>query len=462
MLFLRFIRVRLTLWYVLLLAVLLAVFSLGVYFALNQALDENLSDSLESRAAIVIALATVDGELGTDGVEVPGDPLEGEHFARVFDGEGQLVFDNSLPRFAEPPDPDAVAAALAGRRRFRDMDTGGEYLRVLTSPVVIDGEIVGAVEVGQSQGEVRETLSRLLLIIAVAYPLALIAAVVGGLWLAGRALSPIDKLTQSAREITAQSMSGQIDTSGPDDELGRLARTFDEMIGRLDESFRRQRQFTSDASHELRTPLTAIKGQIEVALQRDRSAEDYRGVLQGVNQEVERLVRLVGSLLSMARADAGQVQLERDNVRLDELLESAVAQVRPLADERQIVLSSEQEAGISLLVDQDLLLQLVLNLLDNALKYTPAGGSIQTSCALDGAEAVISVKDSGRGIAPEHLERIFDRFYRVERARSRADGGAGLGLSISRWIAEAHGGSLSVVSEVGAGSRFTVRLPLDN
>ncbi len=164
----------------------------------------------------------------------------------------------------------------------------------------------------------------------------------------------------------------------------------------------------------------------------------------------------------MARADAGQVQLERDNVRLDELLESAVAQVRPLADERQIVLSSEQEAGISLLVDQDLLLQLVLNLLDNALKYTPAGGSIQTSCALDGAEAVISVKDSGRGIAPEHLERIFDRFYRVERARSRADGGAGLGLSISRWIAEAHGGSLSVVSEVGAGSRFTVRLPLDN
>ena len=302
MLLFRFIRVRLTLWYALLLAALLAAFSVGLYVALRQALDENLSDSLEGRATIVVALVTVSGQLDTAGVAVPGDPLEGEHFARIFDSQGRLLLDNSLPQFAQPPDPGAVNAALDGRQRFRDMDTQGEYLRVLTSPIVVNGEIVGVVEVGQSQGEARETLSRLLLIIVVAYPLTLIAAIVGGLWLAGRALSPIDRLTQSARGITAQSMSGRIDTTGPDDELERLARTFDQMIGRLDDSFRRQRQFTSDASHELRTPLTAIKGQIEVALQRNRSAEDYRDVLQGVNQEVERLVRLVGSLLSMARA----------------------------------------------------------------------------------------------------------------------------------------------------------------
>lgn len=458
--FLRFIRVRLTLWYVLLLAALLAGFSVGVYLALRQALYENLDDSLEGRAAIVVALVAEDGGLDTDGVEIPGDPFEGENFARVLDAEGNLLLDNSLPEFSQPPDEDAVASALEGDRSWRSIDTGGEDLRGLTAPIRAEGEIVGVVEVATSEEDVQDTLQLLIVIIAIAFPLTLAAATAGGVWLAGRALAPIDRLTRAAREITAEDLSRRIDTSSPDDEIGRLARTFDGMIARLDEAFRRQRQFTADASHELRTPLTAVKGQIEVALQRDREPWEYREILRAVNQDVDRMVRLVGSLLSLARADAGQIPLARERVELGGLVEAAVAQVTPLAEERRIALRVAGGPEVLLTADEDLLLQLVLNLLDNALKYTPQGGSVEAGWSLEENDAVLRVSDTGPGIAPEHLPRVFDRFYRVDTARARADGGVGLGLSICRWIAEAHGGTIEVENASGEGATFTVRLPV--
>ena len=456
----RSLRARLTLWYVVLLAITLAAFCGGVYVAMRSSLYANLDDSLEGRAEIIDGIVTEEGVLDVEDVTIPGDPVEGEEFARVYDESGEIVLDNSGRQFRPPADGNAVSAALSGKLTRRNVDLDGTDLRVLAAPLMADDGIVGAVEVGLSKEEVQSTLNELLLIIAVAYPLALVVAGVGGVFLAGRALSPIDRLTRVARRISAEDLSQRLDMRLPDDEVGRLASTFDEMIARLDEAFRRQRQFTADASHELRTPLTAIKGQTEVALQRDRDADTYKEVLRRVNGEVDRMIRLIGSLLTLARADARQIPVSRESVDLGRLVTDAVEQIRPAAVDKAISLNVTSNGDIRLKADQDLILQLMLNLLDNSVKYTPRGGSIDLSCRAEGSHAQVTVVDTGSGIAAEHLPHIFDRFYRVDKARTRAEGGAGLGLSISRWIAEAHGGTLRVESTPGRGSKFTLSLPV--
>ena len=232
------------------------------------------------------------------------------------------------------------------------------------------------------------------------------------------------------------------------------------MIGRLDAAFRRQREFTADASHELRTPLTAIKGQVEVALGKPRDAGSYRDVLQTVNEEVDRLIRLVGSLLTLARADAGQIPITSEAVSLPDLVAAAAEQVRPAMEGRGVELRLEPGPAATLRADEDLLLQLLLNLLDNAGRFTPSGGRVSAGWAVADGGVELQVRDTGVGIAPEHLPHLFERFYRADTARSRTAGGAGLGLSICRWIAEAHGGSISVESAPGQGTTFTVTLPL--
>ena len=302
------------------------------------------------------------------------------------------------------------------------------------------------------------TLTRYLLIVGLAYPITLVLATFGGVFFARHALSPVDNVTRLARRISAEDLGQRLDLQLPDDEVGRLARTFDEMIARLDEAFRRQREFTADASHELRTPLTIIKGQIDVSLQREREPEVYRQVLSTVNEEVDRLIRLAGSLLTLTRADAGQIPLTLKPVSVSDLVAGTLEQVRPLASQREIELQLLADTDVTIRADEDLLLQLLLNLLDNAIKYTPAGGQVTAGWSLDGDQVALWVRDTGPGIPEEHLSHLFDRFYRVDKSRSRAEGGVGLGLAISRWIAEAHAGSLSVESEQGAGSTFTVRL----
>jgi heavy metal sensor kinase len=455
----RSIRVRLTLWYVLLLAITLGLFCAGVYLALRQSLYKNLDDSLESRAEIVGGLMTEGGRLSTTGVVLPGDPVDGEEFARVYNLSGNLAFDNTSERFPVPEDEAAIQAALSGRTTQRGVDTGRVELRVMTAPIRASGDIIGVAEVGLTTEDVDQPLSILLAIIAIGYPLALLIAAGGGVFLAGRALSPIDKLTRVARKISADDLSQRLDMNLPDDEVGRLAQTFDEMIGRLDAAFRRQRQFTADASHELRTPLTAIKGQTEVALQRERDADSYRQVLHAVNSEVDRMIRLIGSLLTLARADAREIQVHREQVDLGTVVTDAIGQISPAAADKSISVTVHPDSNIRLIADQDLLLQLMLNLLDNSVKYTPSGGAIDVTWRAAGNQAEVEVSDTGPGISAEHLPHIFDRFYRVDQARTRTAGGAGLGLSICRWIAEAHGGSISAESTPGRGSTFTVKLP---
>ena len=293
----------------------------------------------------------------------------------------------------------------------------------------------------------------------IAYPVTLVVAGFGGIFLAGRALSPIDNITRVARHISAENLGQRLNLRLPDDEVGRLAQTFDEMIARLDDAFRRQRQFTADASHELRTPLTVIKGQIDVSLQKEREPEAYRQVLRSVNEEVDRLIRLAGSLLALTRADAGQIPLTFEHVDVPEVVTGVSDQVRSTAIEKGVRFQLEPGPAAAIQADEDLLLQLMLNLLDNAIKYTPPGGQVNVGWGMNGNQVALWVQDTGIGISREHVPSLFDRFYRVDKARSRAEGGVGLGLAISRWSVEAHGGSIQVESTPGKGSTFTVLLP---
>ena len=461
MLNLRSIRLRLTLWYVLLIAIILACFSAGIYLTLRHSLYANLNDSLEARTNDLLPLVRYEGTRPTLSESISANsPDLGEQFVRVYDASGQVTFDDSGEAGAVPVDREALQRAVTGGTDTHGVSVNGEPFRVRVVPIEQNGRFAGVLEVGRAAGDESDTLNTLLLILGTAYPVTLAVASLGGIFLAGRALSPIDKLTRLARRISAEDLSQRLDLQLPDDEVGRLARTFDDMIARLDQAFRRQRQFTADASHELRTPLTAIKGQAEVALSRPRDAAAYREVIQTVNEEVDRLIRMVGSLLTLARADAGQIPIAFEPVSLADLVSAAVEQVHPLADKRGLELWDASGPSVVLEADEDLLLQLLLNLLDNAIKYTPSGGRVTVGWGLNGREIELRVRDTGVGIGSEHLPHIFDRFYRLDKARSRGEGGTGLGLSISRWIAEAHRGSISVESSPGEGSTFTVRLPI--
>jgi heavy metal sensor kinase len=273
-------------------------------------------------------------------------------------------------------------------------------------------------------------------------------------------LGPIDRITRAASAIGAEDLSRRLNFEGSRDEVGRLAATFDSMLDRLDRAFRRQRQFTADASHELRTPLTILSSQIDVALEQARAPEEYARILHSLREDTARMSQLLGELLTLARADAGQQLLTREPLDLGELVRNVVAAMQPLATQRGVLLTEDVHEQAVVDGDQTRLSQLLLNLVDNGLWYTPSGGSVSVCLEHAGSEAVLRVVDTGAGIGSDHLPHIFERFYRADPARNRADGGTGLGLAISKWIAEAHGGHISVESVVGSGTTFAVHLPL--
>jgi len=460
----RSVRVRLTLWYVLLLAVVLIAFSGALYLALRAALYYNLDNALRNGAALLINALEVDvqGRLSAAPERPPlwGDPQAEEHFWRVLDPAGGVIAQAGVSDAGDVPvDPAAVATALAGRDNFETVRSGGEPIRIYTAPVDHAGWVVGVVQLGLSLDEVRETLVAFLAILGVALPATLALASLGGVLLAGRALRPVDQITRAAQTISAGDLSRRLNLDLPDDELGRLARTFDEMIARLDEAFRRQRRFTADASHELRTPLTVIKGNLSLALARPREAQDLWQVLVEVGDEVNRMNRLVERLLTLARAEAGQLPLHRQMVPLSHLLLEIVEQTRPLAEAKGLELVAHIASDLVAHVDADAITQVALNLLDNAIKYTPSPGRVRLSARPESEGICIAVSDSGPGILAEHLPHLFEPFYRVDRARSRELGGVGLGLTIAHELVRAHGGDLTVHSVPGEGSTFSVYVP---
>jgi heavy metal sensor kinase len=305
----------------------------------------------------------------------------------------------------------------------------------------------------------RQTLWTLAVILATGIPFAAGLAIAGGYFLAGRVLSPVGAMAQKAREITAESLAERLPVDNARDEFGQLATVFNDTLSRLQDAFERLRRFTADASHELRTPLTAMRSVGEVALQNTLDAVAYRDVIGSMLEEVDRLTRLVESLLILTRADSGKIQLAPEALDLGGLAGHVVDQLRVLADEKQQELMLRAPIRVHATADAALIRHALMNLVHNAIKYTPNGGTITVEVNATGGRAVIEVRDTGPGIPAEHRDRIFDRFYRVDPSRSREEGGVGLGLAIARWAVEANGGQIELASAGTEGSLFRVILP---
>jgi two-component system, OmpR family, sensor kinase len=293
-------------------------------------------------------------------------------------------------------------------------------------------------------------------------PLALLISIIGGWFLAHKSLKPVDELTKTAKEITAQNLSRRLPTNRVDDELGRLTEQFNDMISRLQASFAQIQQFSADASHELRTPLTIMRGEIEVALRNQRLAKDSRELLQSINDELIRLSSIVESLMILVKSDTGRLVFNMQPIALDEFIEQLFEETKVLAESKKIKVKLEHSQPIRINGDAVRLKQLFLNLIDNALKYTPPRGHVTLTLAKKEGDALLAVKDNGIGIPRKDQTKIFERFYRVDRSEENIEdaGGSGLGLSIAKWITEAHHGIIEVKSREGKGSTFTVRLPI--
>jgi heavy metal sensor kinase len=391
------------------------------------------------------------------------DVADGEYFLRLLDAEGTTLFETEdSDAGGVPLDQDVIAAALAGRTEYNAvLDEDNETLRLISVPVRPDdaeGDVSGVLQVGLDRDEIDEPLAGLLGALTLAGPVVLLFAAAGGYLLAGRALRPVATITDLAARIGAGDLRSRLNLDLPDDELGRLARTFDAMLARIDDAFERQRRFTDDAAHELRTPLSLMRSQVDLTLARRRSTEAYREALQALDGDIARMTALVGTLLTLARSDAGHLAAERAPCDLADTVRLVLEQYDPAAEEAGVTLRDES-APAPLVADEDLLTQLLINLIDNALAHTPPGGTVVAGCRRDDGRIQLWVGDTGEGIAAEHQDRVFDRFYRIDTGRSRDRGGAGLGLAICKAIAKAHGGTIGLTSRLGSGTRVEVMLP---
>jgi heavy metal sensor kinase len=343
---------------------------------------------------------------------------------------------------------------------------------MMTLPVIENGHMARIIQVASSLEDVEDALRTLFIILVITVPLALLVASLGGLFLANQALKPVDHITQTARMITSQNLNQRIKSLKVKDEISRLIETFNEMISRLDQSFHQIRQFSSDASHELKTPLTILKGEVEVALRKERTPQDYEQILRSNLEEINRMSKIVDNLLLLARTETGDIRLFKEEVNLSQIVSDVVTHLTKLARSKDLQIAAPNHQEDILLYGDGLRIrQMLFNLVENSIKYTEPGGSISVSLkknaldslpgreqeSYDGVQIVVS--DTGIGIAKEDQEKIFSRFFRVDKARSREQGGSGLGLSICKWIVEAHQGQITVESELGKGSRFIVKLP---
>lgn len=385
-----------------------------------------------------------------------------DKFFQIFSPSGTITIRSPNIRQHEVPlSRTALEATFNGQTILESAKYPHEPpLRLISVPIIHRGNLLYIVQVGTSMGSIEDTLRRFLILLIVAMPIALAVSLAAGWFLAGRALRPVDAITLAAQRIAAGDLSQRLTMPTAPDEIGRLAGTFNNMIGRLDTSFRQIRQFTSDASHELRTPLTVMKGETELVLRRPRALEDYQSVLESNLEEIDRMTRIVEELLFLSRADMGEVKMESKPVFLETLVEDIHRQAPLLGQDRniEVVLGTVMPALVQ--GDELRLRELLLNLVENAVKYSHPGGKVEIGLVTVGQEAILSVTDQGIGIGSEDHTRIFNRFFRTDGARNHTKKGTGLGLAICAWIAELHKGRISVKSAVGQGSTFTVTLPL--
>lgn len=455
------IRVRLTLWYVAIFTALLIFFSIFAYALIERSLRGQLDNALTINANN--AAAAFLHEMSE------GDHTESESAAEVLQQMAltnfQVAFlsgDNlvAATRFAIWSHPSLAEARNNRQTLLTTVQTpNSEDARMIVLPVTARGHEY-LIAIAAPVRAVEEQLSEIRRIFFIVALLALGVAGAGGYLLARRSLAPVVAMSEQARRISASNLNERLPAGNKRDELGRLAAIFNDLLARMGRAFESLRQFTADAAHEFRSPLAVIFSEADVALSQKRSPDEYEESLGVIKDEARRLSLLVDDMLDLARADAGARQVQRAEFYLNDLVDECCRPARALAASKRISLLAESAPDLIYFGDEELLRRMLMNLLNNAVKYTPEGGEVKVSLKNDSRQVIIAIADTGIGISPEVADHIFDRFFRVDKARSRAESGTGLGLPIARWIAEVHGGVITVQSEPERGSRFTVSLPI--
>jgi two-component system OmpR family sensor kinase len=462
------VRGRLTLWYVSALALILVAFVVAVYVMLSRALHRRVDEALRSTLEISITSLTHDTQEGQSSQSAAqstaAELSHPQQALMIFDADGRLLAEHPyeedleirLPDLGSIPGDEVYLYTVA-----EESDADDEHRLAVRRVRIPPADTPFIILASQPLEAIEDELESLREILYLATPGALLLAGLGGWFLARRGLAPVAAMARSARQIGAGSLDRQLPVANPRDELGQLATTFNELLARLNAAFARQRRFMADASHELRTPLSVMSTAAGVTLKKPhREEEEYREALQMMAEQTRRLSRIVQDMFTLARADAGRYPLQRRPLYLNDLLEEVARAGGVLASGKGVTFELANLPEASFEGDEDLLRQMILNLVDNAVKFTPAGGVVRLGLERRGGEYRLSVSDTGPGIPVEARDHVFERFYRADQARSRAeDGGAGLGLAISRWIAQAHGGTLELADSDHHGATFVARLP---
>lgn len=450
------IRLRLTAWYAVVLTAMMIVYATATFMAVRheflERLDEQLHEDFETAEGLLTR--TADGRAAWAG-ERHHDPDGDEaKLYEVWSSSGEQLLRAGAPASLPP-----VALASTGPSyRYSTVLASGERWRTLTAPIAIGGHAV-VFRVSRSQERVRRQIAEVLVVLALGLPLVVTLAAIGGYALARRALAPIDHLASAARRITAERLHERLTVPHQTDEIGRLATVINDTLARLESSFDQLRRFTADASHELRTPLAVVRGIGEAAVASRRSPAEYEEAIGSMLEEIDRMTHLVDTLLRLSHGDAGTIRLSRGPHDLGQLAREVASSLAILAEERDQRLTLDITDGIVVPVDRLVVREALTNVLDNAIKYGPPESTITIRVARAGDQALVAIADQGPGIPPEHRARIFHRFFRVDEARSRDRGGAGLGLAIAKWAIDIHGGAITVDQRPGGGAEFCILLP---
>ncbi len=482
------IRFKLTVWYSIVLVIALAIFGITAYLYTGENLSRNLDISLRSETEWLrqslegkhenergtarnlrkdFLNSESDADTASQG-EDQGGSVEDydiwnkiyEHtllnskkqFVYIFDKRGRTFYKSyNLGRDSLPSPEDLMPY----RVNISSFNLGDKAIRLASLNTRFY-----RIRVAYPEDEITELIQNLFSIFLLLIPIVLLISIFGGYFLAKQSLKPVDEITRTARKITATKLQERIHVINPRDEIGRLTETLNNMIGRLEASFEQVGQFSMDASHELRTPLTIMRGEIELALRETQTKESYKETLASLLEEVVRMASIIDGLILLAKADSGVIKLDKKPMRLDVLVNEIKEDAEVLAERKQIHISVSKLDETTVMGDEIRLRQLMLNLVDNAIKYTQEGGKVTLSLERHNGHANFIVDDTGIGIPEKDLKQIFNRFYRIDKSRSRIPDGLGLGLSISKWVVEVHGGKIFVESKIGVGSKFTVVLPV--
>ena len=461
----RTLRGRLTILYGVLLAAALAIYAAGsalyLLHDLTRQLDASLDRDVETVEGILsfssgggIVLASHEGE-------ARGEDSDRGYLLEVWSPDGQLLYrSEELGGLSLGPLPQLQQ----GRWREKPHSyrlANNQRVRVTSRLHHMQGRVV-VVRLALSEEPLWDEFWDMASVLGFGLPVIVLLIGFTGYIVAGRAIQPVEAMAQRAGRISAEHLNERLQIENPGDELGRLGTAFNQTLARLETSFEQLRRFTADASHELRTPLTAIRSVGEVALQTHGDAVYYRDMIGSMLEEVDRLTRLVESLLTISRADAGHIHLQKSSIRLLDLAQESAALLDVLAEEKNQTIVVDGDPSVTIQADRLILRQALINLIDNAVKYSPADGKIRVHVHAANGNAVVEVRDNGPGIPTEHTEKVFERFYRVDKARSRAEGGAGLGLSIVQWSVSAHGGRVALDRNTASGCAFVIQLPLEH